>query len=157
APGAPYAGAGRDHRREGRRRRGPPHRARIRGPAAEGDRPRRGGRPHGPRRLRGGAHPGDRLHQPDRKGPARMSVSVTDRRIALPQVGPHRSTPMIAFGALLLRDVAVLRKTIGQFLIRTIMQPLLFVFVFTYVFPKIGQAVGGESGAATFSSLLVPG
>jgi ABC-2 type transport system permease protein len=86
-----------------------------------------------------------------------MSVSVTDRGIALPQVGPHRSTPMIAFGALLLRDVAVLRKTIGQFLIRTIMQPLLFVFVFTYVFPKIGQAVGGESGAATFSSLLVPG
>jgi ABC-2 type transport system permease protein len=29
--------------------------------------------------------------------------------------------------------------------------------VFTYVFPKIGQAVGGTRNAATFSSLLVPG
>jgi ABC-2 type transport system permease protein len=38
------------------------------------------------------------------------------------------------------------------------MQPLLFVFVFTYVFPKIGQGVGGSgSGATAFSSLLVPG
>ena len=37
------------------------------------------------------------------------------------------------------------------------MQPLLFVFVFTYVFPKIGQGIGGASGAAEFSSLLVPG
>ncbi|HEX3327679.1 MAG TPA: ABC transporter permease, partial [Actinomycetota bacterium] len=42
-------------------------------------------------------------------------------------------------------------------IIRTIMQPLLFVFVFTYVFPKIGQGIGGSSGAARFSSLLVPG
>jgi ABC-2 type transport system permease protein len=35
---------------------------------------------------------------------------------------------------------------------------LLFVFVFTYVFPKIGFGVGGSgAGEATFSSLLVPG
>ena len=34
----------------------------------------------------------------------------------------------------------------------------MFVFVFTYVFPKIGQGVGGQgAGATAFSSLLVPG
>jgi ABC-2 type transport system permease protein len=64
---------------------------------------------------------------------------------------------MIAFGTMLLRDVAVLRKTFIQFALRTIMQPLLFVFVFTYVFPKIGQAVGGAGGEQAFARLLVPG
>jgi ABC-2 type transport system permease protein len=59
--------------------------------------------------------------------------------------------------ALLLRDVSVLRKNVIPFVIRTVMQPLLFVFVFTYVFPKIGQGIGGQEGAAQFSSLLVPG
>lgn len=85
-----------------------------------------------------------------------MKVSA-DRSLALPQVSPHRSTPAIAFGALLLRDMSVLRKTFIQFALRTIMQPLLFVFVFTYVFPKIGQSVGGAGGEQTFSALLVPG
>ena len=39
-----------------------------------------------------------------------------------------------------------------MFIIRTIMQPLLLVFVFTYVFPKIGQGVGGVGGEAAFST-----
>ena len=86
-----------------------------------------------------------------------MSASSTDVAVALPHVAPHRSTPLIAFGSLLLRDLTVLRKTFITFALRTVMQPLLFVFVFTYVFPKIGQAVGGTRNAATFSSLLVPG
>ena len=64
---------------------------------------------------------------------------------------------MIAFGALLLRDLAVLRKNFVEFILRTVMQPLLFVFVFTYVFPQIGQGVGGQAGQAEFSSILVPG
>jgi ABC-2 type transport system permease protein len=75
----------------------------------------------------------------------------------LPRVEAPRSTPLGAFGALLLRDLAVLRKNVFEFVLRTVMQPLLFVFVFTYVFPKIGQGVGGASGEAAFSSLLVPG
>lgn len=75
----------------------------------------------------------------------------------LPLVDPPRTTPVRAFGSLLLRDIRVLRKNLVEFVIRTVMQPLLFVFVFTYVFPKIGQGVGGTSGAAQFSSLLVPG
>jgi ABC-2 type transport system permease protein len=86
-----------------------------------------------------------------------MSVESTTAPLALPRVAPHRSTPLMAFVTMLLRDVAVLRKTFIQFALRTIMQPLLFVFVFTYVFPKIGQGVGGAQGEQDFASLLVPG
>jgi ABC-2 type transport system permease protein len=60
------------------------------------------------------------------------------------------------FGALLARDIRVLRRNFGQFLIRTIMQPLLFVFVFAYVFPKIGQGFHSVDDV-TFSTVLVPG
>jgi ABC-2 type transport system permease protein len=62
----------------------------------------------------------------------------------------------VAFRALLLRDLVVLRKTLKEFIPRTILQPFLLVFVFTYVFPKIGQGVGGEN-ASGFSTLLVAG
>jgi ABC-2 type transport system permease protein len=69
-----------------------------------------------------------------------------------------RSASFTAFGALLLRDLRVLEKTIGVFVVRTVMQPLLLVFVFTYVFPKIGQGVGGSaSSEAAFSTLLMAG
>jgi ABC-2 type transport system permease protein len=61
------------------------------------------------------------------------------------------------FGALLARDIRVLRRNFGQFLIRTIMQPLLFVFVFAYVFPKIGQGFHSVEHGVTFSTVLVPG
>jgi ABC-2 type transport system permease protein len=71
---------------------------------------------------------------------------------------PARSAALSAFGALMLRDLQVLRKTFGQFAVRTIMQPLLLVFVFTYVFPKIGQGIGGSrQGEAAFSTLLMAG
>jgi ABC-2 type transport system permease protein len=49
-----------------------------------------------------------------------------------------RRASFVAFWALLLRDLRVLEKGIGVFAIPTVMQPLLLVFVFTYVFPKIG-------------------
>jgi ABC-2 type transport system permease protein len=86
-----------------------------------------------------------------------MITDTDTRQVTLPHVESQHSTPAIAFGALLLRDLAVLRKNVVEFILRTVMQPLLFVFVFTYVFPKIGQAVGGSNGAAAFSRLLVPG
>jgi ABC-2 type transport system permease protein len=62
-----------------------------------------------------------------------------------------------AFLALLLRDMHVLRKNLREFIPRTILQPLLLVFVFAYVFPKIGQGVGGPNGNSDFSTLLVAG
>jgi ABC-2 type transport system permease protein len=66
----------------------------------------------------------------------------------------------IAFGALLLRDLAVLRKNLAEFIPRTLIQPFLLVFVFLYVFPKIGEGIGGAGGAAgesLFANVLVSG
>lgn len=63
----------------------------------------------------------------------------------------------VAFLSLLLRDLVVLRKTLKEFIPRTLLQPLLLVFVFTYVFPKIGQGVGGTANAGDFSTVLVAG
>ena len=65
-----------------------------------------------------------------------------------------------AFWALLLRDITVLRKNLGFFAARALVQPFLMVFVFLYVFPKIGQGVGGGSsaaGAGSFATILVAG
>jgi ABC-2 type transport system permease protein len=67
------------------------------------------------------------------------------------------SASLQTFGALLARDIRVLRRSFGQFLVRTIMQPLLFVFVFAYVFPKIGQGFHGGPAGVSFSTVLVPG
>src|SRR5580692_1164317 len=68
------------------------------------------------------------------------------------------SSGRTAFAALLLRDLTVLRKSLTLFIPRTILQPFLLVFVFTYVFPKIGAGVGGGGGAsAAFSTTLVTG
>lgn len=63
-----------------------------------------------------------------------------------------------AFHALLLRDLIVLRKHGAEFALRTLMQPLMLCFVFLYIFPKIGQGVGGGTQAqSAFATILVPG
>ncbi len=57
-----------------------------------------------------------------------------------------------------LRDFRVLRRDWAEFLTRTLMQPLLFIFVFAFVFPRIGQTIGaGVAGDAGFATVLVPG
>jgi ABC-type multidrug transport system permease subunit len=76
---------------------------------------------------------------------------------------PHPTMPK-TFAAMMAREFRVLRRNaVGTFL-RTVMQPLLFVFVFTYVLPKIGGGfmVGGAGSAAAasginFATILVPG
>jgi ABC-2 type transport system permease protein len=76
---------------------------------------------------------------------------------------PH-PTMAKTFAAMMAREFRVLRRNaIGTFL-RAVMQPLLFVFVFTYVLPKVGGgfAFGGASSAASasginFATILVPG
>lgn len=74
------------------------------------------------------------------------------------RLAPPRATTASAFGALLLRDLTVLRKNLKEFIPRTVIQPFLLVFVFTYVFPKIGQGIGGGgAGASQFSTLLIAG
>jgi ABC-2 type transport system permease protein len=77
--------------------------------------------------------------------------------------GPKRGRSAVeasrtAFVALLQRDLAVLRKNLGEFIGRTVIQPFLLVFVFLYVFPQIGQGIGGSAGGqAAFASVLVAG
>lgn len=81
----------------------------------------------------------------------------TDAGAQSPTVSASRPA-FVAFGALLMRDVFVLRRTFKSLLLRTVMQPMLFVFVFAYVFPRIGQGIGGSGAAAqNFSTLLAPG
>jgi ABC-2 type transport system permease protein len=55
------------------------------------------------------------------------------------------------FGALLRRDLRVARKELPFFLLRTTMQPLLFIIVFGYLMPKM------KFMAAGYSSTLLPG
>ena len=76
---------------------------------------------------------------------------------------PTRSTfaaSRTALRALVLRDLVVLKKNFGEFVVRTLVQPFLLVFVFLYVFPTIGQGVGGGGGKAAeseFATVLVAG
>lgn len=89
---------------------------------------------------------------------------MTGQRAAAPTVGTApdalrsaRAAGLAAFGGLLLRDLRVLTRERGAFLMRTVSQPLLLVFVFTYVFPTIGQGFQGAGGRGTFTDVLVPG
>src|ERR1700734_170959 len=73
--------------------------------------------------------------------------------------GPTRSVAAAswtALGALLLRDLVVLRKNLREFVLRTLIQPFLLCFVFLYVFPKIGQGIGGHGTAeqSEFATIL---
>ena len=70
-----------------------------------------------------------------------------------------------AFGGLLLRDFYVLRRELLPFLVRVAMQPLLFLFVFTYVMPHMTGGAAASSPAARmagaggggFGTVLLPG
>ena len=85
-------------------------------------------------------------------------MTTTDQAAVPVDDASARSAAISAFGALLARDLHVLRLNLGEFLPRTLLQPLLLVFVFAYVFPKIGQGIGGSADAsAEFSTLLVSG
>jgi ABC-2 type transport system permease protein len=77
------------------------------------------------------------------------------------------------FAAMMAREFRVLRRNAVGTFTRAVMQPLLFVFVFTYVMPKIGggfmfgggaSAAGGAAaaggagaGSVNFATILVPG
>ncbi|HMD52188.1 MAG TPA: ABC transporter permease [Solirubrobacteraceae bacterium] len=78
-------------------------------------------------------------------------------------IEPARSTfsaSRSALHALILRDLVVLWKHRREFVIRVLVQPFLLVFVFLYVFPTIGQGVGGGAGRVSesaFATVLVAG
>jgi ABC-2 type transport system permease protein len=84
-------------------------------------------------------------------------TAVAPQHQGLAQLRPASVAYPRAFLALLQRDMHVLLKNVFLFVVRAIMQPLLLMFIFTYVFPKIGQGVGGAKGSAQFTSTLVAG
>jgi len=79
-----------------------------------------------------------------------------------------RPTLIKTFNAMMAREFRVLRRNAIATFTRAVMQPLLFVFVFAYVFPKIGggfnlgagagvSAGAHVAGGINFATILVPG
>ena len=63
-----------------------------------------------------------------------------------------------AFAGLFLRDLRVLSRELAPFVLRVVMQPLLFLFVFTYVFPHMNTSNPMSQGAGpSFATILLPG
>jgi ABC-type multidrug transport system permease subunit len=98
---------------------------------------------------------------------ASIAALITDA----PQPNP---TLAKTFAAMMAREFRVLRRNAPSTFMRAVMQPLLFVFVFAYVFPKIGGGfnlagaasssshslsgtAGAASGTTNFATILVPG
>src|SRR5271167_3109229 len=112
-----------------------------------------------------------RMSAPEATTPAAGSAaaSADGKRPIAPAaivLTPTRSTfeaSRTALGALILRDLTVLRKNVPEFVARVLIQPFLLVFVFLYVFPTIGQGIGGASHGSNattesdFATVLVPG
>ncbi len=96
-----------------------------------------------------GAAPRSERPPGDRAGAGASAALVPERSV--------HAASLVAFVGLLRRDLRVLTRERGRFLLRTVSQPLLLVFVFTYVFPRIGQDLRGFGGAASFTDILVPG
>ena len=89
-----------------------------------------------------------------------MRTSVSLKQVDARPTRTTFATSRTAMGALLTRDLTVLKKNLGEFVARTVIQPFLLVFVFLYVFPSIGQGIGGGGGKASesaFATVLVPG
>jgi len=95
-------------------------------------------------------------------GPA-IAALITEAPVPQPTLAK-------TFAAMMAREFRVLRRNAVGTFTRAVMQPLLFVFVFAYVMPKIGggfmfgggaSAAAGAGGAAAgsvnFATVLVPG
>ncbi len=69
-----------------------------------------------------------------------------------------------AFFGIFVRDLHVLRRELFPFVLRIIMNPLLFLFVFTYVMPHMSNGAAlnptqhmAEQTGVNFSTVLLPG
>lgn len=61
------------------------------------------------------------------------------------------------FAALIARDLRVLARTPASFLLRTLLNPLMFVFVFTYLYPRIGAGRFGQMAGHSLATVALPG
>jgi ABC-2 type transport system permease protein len=87
-------------------------------------------------------------------------MTLTTDRIELAAPRSTFEASRAALSALILRDLVVLRKHLWEFIARVLIQPFLLVFVFLYVFPRIGQGIGAGAGRVAesqFATVLVPG
>ena len=94
-------------------------------------------------------------------GGAPSSAAIADLITNAPVPRP---TLLKTFNAMMAREFRVLRRNAVATFTRAVMQPLLVVFVFAYVFPKIGggfnlggSAAAGAAGRINFATILVPG
>jgi ABC-2 type transport system permease protein len=91
---------------------------------------------------------------------AQTEAATTTTPISLAPTRSMFAASRAALWALILRDLTVLRKHFAEFVVRTLIQPFLLVFVFLYVFPTIGQGIGGGRGPVSesgFATVLVAG
>jgi ABC-2 type transport system permease protein len=89
-------------------------------------------------------------------------TEVTHSPEIVPRPAPPQGVQYVrAFVGLFLRDLHVLRREKFAFLIRVCMNPLLFLFVFTYIMPHMtnGAALNPTAAmaGANFSTVLLPG
>lgn len=59
--------------------------------------------------------------------------------------------------ALFERDLLLLRRSVPALLLRSVFQPLLFVFVFAYVYPRIGVSLTRPGSHLNISTVVLPG
>jgi len=93
-------------------------------------------------------------------------IAVIEPKSTAPQPGsvssPRRKAErgmfFEAFAGLFLRDLRVLSRELAPFVLRVAMQPLLFLFVFTYVIPhtNANNPMASSSGP-NFATILLPG
>jgi ABC-2 type transport system permease protein len=96
------------------------------------------------------------------------SASLTPAPSAPASTAPASSSPasldpgsgifLKAFMGLFLRDLRVLTREFLPFLLRVGMQPLLFLFVFTFILPRMGGANPmAAGGGVDFGTIILPG
>jgi ABC-2 type transport system permease protein len=104
---------------------------------------------------------------PQERGDSGGSPPRVDTAALIADAPVPRPTMLRTFNAMMAREFRVLRRNAISLFTRAVMQPLLFVFVFAYVFPKIGGGfmLGGSAaasaasrvGSINFATILVPG
>ena len=91
-------------------------------------------------------------------------AELAEIRIEAP--APASSAPrtvqyLRAFGGLFLRDLHVLRRELFPFVIRVCMNPMLFLFVFTFIMPRMSGGPGmnptTSMAGGNFSTVLLTG
>jgi ABC-2 type transport system permease protein len=85
-----------------------------------------------------------------------MTTFTATQPAARTSVRPLSVSAQLRTGlALISRDLAILFHSPFNFIVRVSMQPLLFAFVFAYVFPRIGFGIGKAGNS--FGNVLLPG